>query len=165
MTYYDIYISKDKNRLTFAMHPFLRGIIIFFLISIVLMFIFTFKPEDFTENTGFGKFTTIFIPSIILLGALYKHSITFDKNNNLIIIKKGLIFLYKKNIYKFDDLELVYKNIYNSSKLDFHKKRADFGFYIKGRYFQIDRKLTLDKFMKFYSAFEAFWPKKIITND
>lgn len=165
MTYYDIYISKDKNKLTFAMHPFLRGISIFFLLSLILMFVFTFKPQDFTENTNFGKFTTIFIPLMVLLGTIYKHSITFDKSKNSIIIKKGLVFLYKKQVYSFDDLELVYKNIYNSSKLDFYKKRVDFGFYVKGKYFQIDRKLSLDKFMKFYSAFEVFWPKKIITND
>ena len=165
MTYYDIYISKDKNKLTFAMNPVLRGSILFMLISLILMFIFSFTKNDFIETTNFGKFTTIFIPLMILLGAIYKHSITFDKKENHIIIKKGVIFLYKKEIYDFDDLEMVYKNIYASSKLDFHKKRVDFGFYIKGKYFQIDRKLTLDKFMKFYSAFEVFWPKKIITND
>ncbi|MFN3411793.1 MAG: hypothetical protein ACK4YF_06530, partial [Exilispira sp.] len=99
-------------------------------------------------------------------GTFYQDTIAFYKKDKKIQIKKGLIFLYRKYNYSFDDLDSIFvKKILkrpNYLFLDFNEKYIFmFGFKIKGKYIIIENRLDEPKLIEFIKIFKSFFPRNI----
>ena len=175
MTFFNIKLSKDTNRLSFSMNPILRGLLLFFLFSVIGMFIFTYSINDFLTASIPGKISIIVIPLLVLLAGIYEFSIEFDKKRKKIILKKGTIFLHKSEEYDFSSFTGIHSqkiktnapktlntNITeDGSSLFKHKyfeERCSFGFYINGKLILLDRALKLSIVKSYINAFKAFFP-------
>lgn len=153
------------------MSPVLRGVLWFFLISVVLMFIFTFSVNDFLEASLPGRINTIVLPLLLLFGSLYKYSLVFNKNTREIELQNGLLFLYRTRRFKFEELhQLVRRHVkirtYSKGRMEnkitsYQKDRFIFGFVINREMILIDRNCKPAKAELFYMSFKTFFPLEV----
>lgn len=169
--FFSVSLSKDGEKLSFHMNPALRGVLLFFLLSVLAMFLFSFSPEDFTNAPLPGKINLILLPLLLLGGTLYRYTILFDKSREIIEIQSGLLFWYRTQSYPFSDLTgLVRKRIRISKShsggeeskiLAYSRDRVIFGFIIRGKLIVIDRKGKPAAVNQFYMSFRAFFPQEV----
>lgn len=164
--FYEIYINLKKETLTFRMKLLTRLLSSIFFISMLLMIIFDLSKEEFREYFLFQKILFFIILFLSFLGTFYQDTIAFYKKDKKIQIKKGLIFLYRKYNYSFDDLDSIFvKKILkrpNYLFLDFNEKYIFmFGFKIKGKYIIIENRLDEPKLIEFIKIFKSFFPRNI----
>ncbi len=166
--FFTVSLSKDEQKLTYHMSPVLRGILWFFLISIVLMFLFSFSVADFNNAPLPGKINTFVLPIILLIGSLYKYSLVFNKNTSEIEIYSGVVFFYKTKKFKFEELNNIVKRrikirSFNKGEMEnkitsYRRDRFIFGFVINGKMILIDRNCKPLKTEQFYMSFKSFFP-------
>lgn len=164
--FYEIYINLKKEILIFRMKLITRIFSAIFFFSLVLVIIFNLSLNEFYNYYIYQKILFSFILFISFISTFYLDEYKFSKKDSSIIIKKGLVFLYKKYSYSFDDLEgIVIKKILKRPNLiffDFSEKYVyAFGFKIKGSYIIIENRMDEAKYKDFLSSFKAFFPKNI----
>ena len=128
--FFEIYINLQKEILKFRMKLINRILSIIFFISFIGMLIFNFSKEEFFEYYLFQKILFFFIFFLSFLGSFYIDEIEFSKKDSRIIFKRGILFLYKKKFYSFNDFQsLVIKKI--------AKKPSIINLNIKGKFVYI----------------------------
>ena len=160
-TFFDVFLSKDGKRLSYKMNLFLRITFLFFLLSMVLAYIFSFSFDEFINASLLRKIWMIGFFSLIFYGAFYEFSITFDKSKEKIYIRSGLLFLYKKTVYSRESFKFIRIRKYEIKRLGANKTRVEFGFFIGNKFYIVDKNLSMHKFTQFYGAFSSFWPYDI----
>ncbi|MBN2658447.1 MAG: hypothetical protein JXR86_15415 [Spirochaetales bacterium] len=153
------------------MNPALRGILWFFLASLILMFIFSFSGEDFSEAPLPGKINVVLLPLLFFLGSFYKYTLVFDKSSETISVYSGLLFFYRKRDYSFGDLNSVVKRYIKirnprsggdeAKYTAFSRDRIIFGFVIDGKMILIDRNGRPNRMEELYMSFKAFFPYSV----
>lgn len=166
--FFSVSLSKDGEKLSYHMNPALRGVLWFFLASVLCMFLFSFSADDFYGASPAGKINIILLPLLLTLGSLYKYTILFDRAREVIEIQTGFLFRYKVKSHPFSDLNgLVRRRIHISRPrsgggeekiLSWSRDRIIFGFIISGKLIVIDRKGKPAAIDGFYRSFKAFFP-------
>ncbi|MDC7218326.1 MAG: hypothetical protein PQJ59_00190 [Spirochaetales bacterium] len=167
MTFYAVR-RPDENRLVFSMNPLLRLSLLFMLFSVGLTFLFNFSVKDFALASRAGQISIILTPTLLFLGSFYRCSVSFDKRDESCIVRRGLIFLHKKESFSFDDLTALNYRVY-----EYHQEgtgrglgiprrsKADFGLYFKGKLFQLEKGASKRGTEALYLGFSTYFPKEL----
>lgn len=161
MSFFSASVSRDGLRLSYGMNPLLRGGILFFLVSIAAMFLFTFTPDTFREAPTLGKINTVALPVLLLLASLYEYRITFDRRDDSITIRKGLVVLAKTERFRFEDLHGVKKSSFRAHTLELFGTRASFGLYLGPKLIILDRSIPADRAESFYNILVSYFPRQV----
>lgn len=164
--FYEIYVNIKKELLIFRMKILTRILSTIFFISLMAMLIFNLSVSEIFEFYFFQIIFLIIIIFLSFLGTFYLDEIRFSKKRNKIIIKKGLLFLFKKYEYSFDDFEAVIfrKTLKMPNPLAFQfseKYFYMFGLKIKDKTLIIENRLTEEKFNEFLNIFKTFFPGQV----
>ena len=152
------------------MNPFLRGILLFLLLSVILTFAVAMTGEDFAQASPLGKINTFLVPLLLFLGSSYRYSVSFDRKKEECLIRKGLIFLYREQRFPFDDLTALNYRVYDYCRADGdglmdrglpRRARADFGFFFHGKLVQLERNAPKRGAEALYLTFTAFFPRRL----
>ena len=158
--FYSVYLVKDGSRLVWKMNRALRGVFIFLLISVIAMFVFSFDLSEYRFLSPAGKINTILLPFFLLAGVLYEDSVIFDKENRQIILKRGLVFFYRKKIWDADDFKgTVYRKIKTGRIYGSTRSRVLVGFQMTDKFVLMDRNCPENKADIWIKALQTFWPR------
>lgn len=162
--FFTVSLSKDENTLTYGMSPAIRFVFIFFLLSLVMMFLFSFTPEDFNQAPLAGKINTILLPFIMLLGSTYRYTIRMNKKIEKMEILKGFgPFLSRKSFPLQSLTAIVKQRVHSGIKKEsaghfLGRERFIFGFFVDGKLILIDRAARKKQLETLFGAFRAFFP-------
>ncbi len=169
MTFYSARIIR-KDTLSFSMNPFLRGILIFLFLSVLLTFATNMSGEDFSKASLAGKINTFLMPLLLFLGCMYRYSVSFDRKEEICRIRKGLIFLYREQLFSFDDLTALNYRIYDYHRSEEdsmmsrglpRRSRADFGFFFNGKLVQMEKNSPKKGVEALFLTFTTFFPRPL----
>ncbi len=156
--FFAVFLSRDGKRLSFGMRPFLRGAVGFALFSVLAMIAFTLTPENLADTPLAGKVNLVVFPVLLALGFLYRYRLLFDAEKEEVCLDRGLVFLYRRKRYRFDEVTGVMARPYATRKLDPAGTRYVFGFYLSGRPVILERSCSPGAFRHFYYSFKSFFP-------
>ena len=168
--FFSVSLSRNGLRLSYHMSYLLRGCILFLLVSILLMFLFSFTTEDFRTAGTLGKINIIVLPILLALGSLYRFTVVFDRQEESIEVHKGLLIWFRTERYDFSDLQQLVVQRIHAGRLDpadesrnpFPERvRYIFGFRIAGKTILIERAARKKHMEMYYSAFKAFYPRPV----
>lgn len=91
---------KSDDILIFSPAPWFRFLFIFLTI-IIATGIITIKKEGASESI----LIPVIIGTICIAASLYEESWRFDRENNIVTSKSGLIFINKKTHYSFSEIK------------------------------------------------------------
>ena len=162
--FFSVSLSKDEKRLDYRMNPAIRFVFIFFLISLLLMFVFSFTPSDFKNAPLAGKINTFLLPFFVLLGSTYRYTVRFNKELEIIEIIKGFgPFVSRKKLPLKSLTAIVKQRVHSGIKKEsaghfLGRERFIFGFFIDGKLILVDRAARRKQLETLFGAFRAFFP-------
>jgi len=159
--FFTVFRKPDGSRLTYGMRPFLRVALLVGLISVVGMFFVSLTPEDIKEAPMIGRINLVVVPVLLLLGVLYQYRLVFDKKNEEIYLDRGLVFLFHRKVFSFDDVNGILIKSFPTRKIDPAGIRFTFGFYLTGKTLLLERGAPPGAFENFYYAFKVFFPRPV----
>lgn len=159
--FFTVRLSRNGRYLTYGMRPFLRGTLLFALASVLAMILFSLTAEDLAGMGAAGRVNLVLMPLLLALGSLYQYRLRFDSEGQEVFLDQGLLFLYRRKRWSFDDVTGMLIREYPTRKLDLAGSRCQFGFYLSGKPVILERSLSPGNFQAFYYAFASFFPRSI----
>lgn len=154
------------------MNPVLRTGLGIALASVIAMILFSLTGAEYAALGPVGRINVIVIPTLLLLGTLYDYRIVFDKANETVTIRSGLVIAGRTRTYRLDEVQQLVIRTINPRKRSpdqvdtgvdleatgFRPGRAFIGFLIGGRLEVLDRACSLRRARGWVMAFRAFMP-------
>ncbi len=159
--FFSVSLSPSGRRLSYGMRPFLRGALLFALASVLAMVAFSLTAEDLAEMGLPGRVNLVAMPLLLALGSLYRYRLRFDADRQEVCLDHGLLFLYRRKRWTFDEVTGLLVREYPTRKLDPAGTRYQFGFYLSGKPVVLERSLSPGNFRAFYGAFASFFPRTV----
>lgn len=171
MPFFAVKLSGDGNRLSWGMNPTLRGGIIFALLSVAGMLIFSLTAAEYENLSAFGKVNVVLVPVLLIAGSLYEYRIIFDKAGDFVEIRTGLVFAYRRKRRPLHEVQrLVVRTVRPGARnvgedelasTGFRLGRVFVGFLISGRMIVLDRACSIRRARGWVTAFRAFMPFEV----
>lgn len=159
--FFSVSRSRDGKRLSYGMRPFLRGTLGFSFASILSMILFSLTTEDLTRMPQAGRVNVVLLPVLLALGSLYRYRLLFDAEREEAYLDHGLVFLYRRKRYRFDEVTGLIAQPYRTRRIDPAGIRYVFGFYLSGRPVILEKGCPPGTFRHLYYSFKAFFPHPI----
>jgi hypothetical protein len=169
--FFAVKLSGDGKRLSWGMNPTLRAGIVVALLSVLGMILFSLSSTEYETLSPIGKVNVILIPILLFLGSVYEYRVIFDKANEVVEIRTGLLFLFRRRRRPLDEVQrFVVRTVRPGAKdsgeselavTGFRRGRVFIGFLISGKMIVLDRACSIRRARGWVAAFRAFMPFEV----